>query len=77
MIPDKVFHQILALGEAWRVASVDYVEPERRMLIRVEETLGLWAEQGCPHCANPRLLRAGFRQLADHLEGAMSVRGSG
>ena len=47
MIPEKVFHQILVLGEAWRVASVDYVEPERRLLIRVEETLGLWAEQGC------------------------------
>ena len=52
MIPEKVFHQILALGEAWRVASVDYVEQERRVLIRVEETPHLWAEQPCPHCAS-------------------------
>ena len=26
MIPERVFHQILALGEAWRVTTVDYVE---------------------------------------------------
>ena len=26
MIPEKVFHQILALGEAWQVTAVDYVE---------------------------------------------------
>lgn len=51
MIPERVFHQILALGEAWRVSTVDYVEPERRVLIRVEETPALWAEQCCPHCA--------------------------
>ena len=51
MIPEKVFHQILALGEAWRVSAVDYVEPERRVRIRVEETPALWAAQCCPHCA--------------------------
>lgn len=52
MIPERVFHQILALGDAWRVASVDYIEKERRVLIRVEETPRLWAEQCCPHCAH-------------------------
>jgi transposase len=51
MIPERVFHQILALGETWRVTTVDYVEPERRVRIRVEETPALWAEQCCPHCA--------------------------
>ena len=38
MIPEKVFHQILALGDAWRVSRVDYVERESKVLIRVEET---------------------------------------
>ena len=50
MIPEKVFHQILALGEAWRVRAVDYVEPEQRVLIHVEETAQVWASQQCPHC---------------------------
>jgi hypothetical protein len=50
MIPEKVFHQILALGEAWRVRQVDYVEKESKVLIRVEETPAVWARQGCPHC---------------------------
>lgn len=50
MIPEKVFHQILALGEAWRVSTVDYVEKERQVLIHVEETPRLWAGQSCPHC---------------------------
>ena len=51
MIPEKVFHQILALGEAWRVSTVDYLEKDRQVLIRVEETAKLWATQSCPHCA--------------------------
>jgi transposase len=55
MIPEKVFHQILALGEAWRVNAVDYVEKERRVLIRVEETPRLWARQCCPDCASARI----------------------
>ena len=38
MIPEKVFHQILALGEAWRVSRVDYQDQERKVVIRVEET---------------------------------------
>jgi len=50
MIPEKVFHQILALGEAWHVSRVDYVEKESKVLIRVEETSALWATEICPHC---------------------------
>ena len=50
MIPEKVFHQILALGEGWRVQQVDYVEKESKVLIRVEETAALWATESCPHC---------------------------
>lgn len=50
MIPEKVFHQILALGEGWRVSRVDYVEKESKVLIRVEETAALWGDEICPHC---------------------------
>jgi transposase len=50
MIPEKVFHQILALGEAWRVTTVDYLEKERAVIIRVEETPQVWASQPCLHC---------------------------
>jgi transposase len=50
MIPEKVFHQILALGEAWHVTTVDYLAPEQKVVIRVEETSKLWASQVCPQC---------------------------
>jgi len=50
MIPEKMFQQILALGEEWRVNRVDYVEKERKVVIRVEETPVLWASQQCPQC---------------------------
>lgn len=50
MIPEKVFQQILALGDAWRVARMDYVEKESKVLIRVEDTPGLWTQESCPHC---------------------------
>jgi len=50
MIPEKVFQQILALGETWRVARMDYQEKEQRILIRVEATPALWPQESCPHC---------------------------
>ena len=50
MIPEKVFHQILGLGDTWRVNRVDYLEKESKVLIRVEETAALWAAESCPHC---------------------------
>jgi transposase len=50
MIPEKVFHQILALGDGWRVQQVDYVEKEGKVLIRIEATAALWAREPCPHC---------------------------
>jgi transposase len=50
MIPEKVFHQILGLGDSWRVNRVDYLEKESKVLIRVEETAALWGAQSCPHC---------------------------
>jgi transposase len=50
MIPEKMFQQILALGESWRVVRMDYQEKEQQVLIRVEETPALWAQECCPHC---------------------------
>jgi transposase len=50
MIPEKVFQQILALGDAWRVGRMDYQEKEQRVLIRVEEQPALWQQESCPHC---------------------------
>lgn len=58
MIPEKVFHQILALGEAWRVRQVEYLEKESKVLIQVEETPKLWAAESCPHC--PSKLVGGY-----------------
>jgi len=55
MIPEKVFHQILLLGEAWRVTHVDYLEKEQKVTIHVAETPQLWASQRCPHCDRRRL----------------------
>ena len=50
MIPEKVFQQILALGDAWRVTQMSYHEEEQRMEIRVTDTPALWRQEKCPHC---------------------------
>ena len=55
MIPEKMFHQVLALGESWRVAAVDYAEQEKKVSIRVTETSQLWAKEQCPHCQCRRI----------------------
>ena len=51
MIPEPVLQQLLARGEAWRVSTVDYLEAERPVLLRVAETPTVWARQPCPHGA--------------------------
>jgi len=51
MIPEKVFQQILALGDAWRVRAVDYLENDRKVVIQIEETPALWKGEICPHCS--------------------------
>ena len=55
MIPEKVFHQILALGEGWRVGRVDYIEKESKVTIGIEETPALWPTQSCPHCGRKQV----------------------
>ncbi len=55
MIPERVFHQILALGDAWRVAAVEYLESERKVIVRIEETPQLWAGEECPDCGGRQI----------------------
>jgi len=50
MIPEKVFHQILMLGEGWRVTAANYEEKARKVTIRVDNTPQLWGHEVCPHC---------------------------
>ena len=40
MIPEKMFHSLLALGESWRIKQVEYVEKEGKVLIRDERDRG-------------------------------------
>ena len=42
MIPEQVFHRILALGEGWKVRQVNYLDEEGKVIICVEDTPGLW-----------------------------------
>lgn len=53
MIPEKMFQQLLALGEAWQVTSMDYLEKEQKVVIRVKETAALWPTEKCPDCHRP------------------------
>ncbi len=55
MIPEKMFHQIMALGDSWRVSGVEYVEKESKVLIRVEETPELWRTEGPTDDENSKL----------------------
>ena len=50
MIPEKVFQQILILGDAWEVFATDYDETQRQVFIRVRETPRLWPAAHCPKC---------------------------
>lgn len=45
-----MFHQILMLGEEWRVRAVEYLEKDSQVQIGIEETSALWKTQSCPHC---------------------------
>jgi transposase len=55
VIPEKVFHQILALGEGWQVERVEYVEKEGRVLVHVRESARFWATEICLHCASKKV----------------------
>jgi transposase len=48
MSPQKLFHELLNLGAAWRVVEIDF-DPEGGVLIRVEETAAFWKEARSIH----------------------------
>lgn len=56
MIPEQVFHRILALGEGWKVRQVNYLDKEGKVIICVEDTPALWAMERCPHCESKRVV---------------------
>ena len=48
MSPEKLFHELLNLGAAWRVVEIEF-DPEGGVLIRVEETAAFWQEARSIH----------------------------
>jgi len=50
MIPEKVFQQILMLGDEWKVEGVEYQDKEQHIVIKVRETSQLWPKEKCPYC---------------------------
>jgi transposase len=50
MIPEKVFQQILCLGDGWKVRAVEYEQAARRVEIHLEETPKLWSHEQCAKC---------------------------
>ena len=50
-MPEKMFEQLLGLGEAWQVTQMHYLEKEQRVEIRVADRPALWRQEKCPHCA--------------------------
>lgn len=45
MTPEETFHELLGLGESWRVIRTEYEAPNNAFVICVEETEKLWAEE--------------------------------
>jgi len=54
MLPEKMFQQLLGLGEAWQVTQMNYLEKAQQVEIRVTDTPALWRQEKCPHCARER-----------------------
>ena len=48
MIAEKVFQDLLGLGEGWAVQGVDYEAEQNRFVIVIQETEKLWPTQTCP-----------------------------
>jgi transposase len=45
MTPEETFHQLLGLGESWRVIRTEYETEKNTFVICVEETPKLWEEE--------------------------------
>lgn len=49
MSPERLFHELLGLGDAWAVRKVSFEEAQDALELRVEETPKLWEQEKCPH----------------------------
>jgi hypothetical protein len=45
MTPEETFHQLLGLGQSWKVMRTDYEAEQNAFVICVGETEALWAEE--------------------------------
>jgi transposase len=45
MTPEETFHQLLGLGQSWKVLRTEYEEKENTFVICVGETEALWTEE--------------------------------
>ena len=61
MSPEKLFHELLNLGAAWRVVEIEF-DPEGGVLIRVEETAAFWQEARSIHAED------GAVKCYDHID---------
>ncbi len=47
--PEKLFSELLRLGDAWVVERVTFLEAKNVLELEVKETPQLWASERCPH----------------------------
>ena len=45
MTPEETFHQLLGLGQSWKVVRTEFEEKEQTFVICVQETAALWPEE--------------------------------
>src|SRR5688572_2794090 len=50
MTPEKVFHQMLGLGNEWEVASCQFESANDLVTLQIRETPGFWSSCRCPDC---------------------------
>lgn len=50
MSPEKLFHQMLGLGDEWQVSDCRFDESDG-VFLEIKESAGLWRKLRCPKCA--------------------------
>jgi len=45
MTPEETFHQLLGLGQSWKVVRTEFEQKEQTFVFCVEETDRLWPEE--------------------------------
>lgn len=49
MTPEKLFHELLGLGDAWAVEKATFDESKNVLELHIQETPKLWETERCPH----------------------------